>query len=41
MSEYVLIAATNSKHKVREISEMLPEGWTLKALNDVGYHHEI
>ena len=36
-----LVFATHNKHKVREVEAMLPEGYTLKSLDDVGFHQDI
>lgn len=36
-----LVFATHNKHKVREVEAMLPEGYTLKSLDDVGFHKDI
>jgi XTP/dITP diphosphohydrolase len=36
-----LVFATHNKHKVREVEAMLPEGYTLKSLDDIGFHRDI
>ena len=41
MSQQFLIAATNSIHKVKEISAMLPPVFMLQSLKDVGYMTDI
>ena len=36
-----LVFATHNAHKAREIAAMLPDGYTMKTLDEIGLHDEI
>ena len=36
-----LVFATHNMHKVQEVGAMLPEGYLLKNLDDIGFHQDI
>ncbi|MFA6516947.1 MAG: RdgB/HAM1 family non-canonical purine NTP pyrophosphatase [Bacteroidia bacterium] len=40
-AEMKLILATHNRHKVSELSAMLPESFTLMSLDDIGFNEEI